>query len=98
MTTYRAPRLIATTARYLPKRYSDAPAAAKTRLVGKGKGMAVEATKVPVPHFLNTPRNAATLACPNLLSRYASPALRARRNVINAPIADPTVATAAYSY
>src|SRR5277367_2027602 len=60
--------------------------------------MAVEAIKVPVPQCLKTPRNADTLACPNLLSRYACPAFRARRNVIYAPIADPMVATMAYSY
>jgi hypothetical protein len=60
--------------------------------------MAVEATKVPVPHFLNTARNAETFACPNLLSRCASPAFRASRKVRYAPIVDPIVATAAYSY
>src|SRR5665213_3731080 len=79
-------------------RYCEAPAAAKTRLVGKGKGMAVEATKVPVPHFLNTARNPVNLARPNLLSKYASPALRASWKVIYAPMVDPAVATATYSY
>jgi hypothetical protein len=70
---------------------------AKTGLVGKGKGMAVEATKVPVPHFLNISRNEEAFACANLLSRYASPPLRASRKVIYAPMVDPTVATEAYS-
>src|SRR5580693_1978584 len=67
-------------------------------LVGKGKGIAVEAASVPVPHFLKSFSRAETLPSPNLLFRYASPALRAIRNVIYAPITDPAVATAAYSY
>src|SRR5579871_1608147 len=60
--------------------------------------MAVDATSVPVPHFLNIPRSADTLARPNLLSRYDCPALRASRKVITAPIVEPTVATTGYTY
>ena len=51
----------------------EAPAAAKNMLVGKGKGTAVEATRVPVPHFLNTFRSADTLPSPNSQSKVSSP-------------------------
>ena len=60
--------------------------------------MAVEATSVPVPHFLNSFRNFDNLPFLNLRSRYTAPAPRASRNVMYAPRTDPAVADAAYSY
>ena len=56
-----------TTARNLSVRYLEAPAAAKNMLVGKGKGMAAEAARVPEPHFSNIFRSPDTLLSPNLL-------------------------------
>jgi hypothetical protein len=41
---------------------------------------------------------ASSFRFPNLLCRYADPAFRAILNVRYAPITDPAVATAAYSY
>src|ERR1017187_3288121 len=41
---------------------------------------------------------ASSFRCPNLLCKYADPAFRASLNVRYAPITDPAVATAAYSY
>src|SRR5438552_18426303 len=41
---------------------------------------------------------ASSFGFPNLLCRYADPALRATLNVRRAPTTDPAVATAAYSY
>src|SRR5580658_228581 len=84
--------------RNFPRGKSDAPAAAKNMLVGVGMGMAVEAMRVPVPHLLKSFRNFDSLLFLNLLSRYADPALRATRNVRKAPMTDPAVAMAAYSY
>src|SRR5579862_66730 len=67
-------------------------------LVGVGNGIAEDATRVPVPHRLNSFRNFFTRPFLNFWSRYADPALRAIRNVRNAPRTDPAVADAAYSY
>src|SRR5579863_8498686 len=67
-------------------------------LVGEGIGMAAEAARVPVPHFLNSFRNFAIFPLLNLRFRNAEPALRATRNVRYAPTTDPAVAIAAYSY
>src|ERR1017187_9016563 len=41
---------------------------------------------------------ASSFRCPNLLCKYADPAFRPSPNVRYAPITDPAVATAAYSY
>src|SRR5271169_136864 len=67
-------------------------------LVGNGNGMAQEAKRAPSLDFLKSFRIAATLPFLNLRSRYAEPALRARRNVRYAPMTEPAVATNAYSY
>ena len=58
---------MATTTTNLPVGYSEAPAAAKNRLVGKGKGIAVEATRLPVPDFLKKPQKCGYFALAEFL-------------------------------
>src|ERR1700744_6492352 len=82
----------------LSTRYPEAPAAAKITLVGNGNGIAVDATRVPEPHFWNKLSAPATRMRLNLLFRYALPALRASAKVMYAPRIEPAVAAVTYSY
>jgi hypothetical protein len=65
---------------------------------GVGKGTAVEMARAPVPHLSNSLKRRGTRQLPKCLFRYSRPAWRASLKVMNAPINEPAVAAAAYSY
>ena len=74
-------RQMVTIVRNFAMLYFEAPAAANNKLVGKGNGIAVDATSAPVPHFWKKWSMVSTFRFPNLLCRKADPALRAILNV-----------------
>src|ERR1700679_1414177 len=67
-------------------------------LVGIGIGTAVETAIALVPHFCKKLIWSPSFRCANWLCCYAAPVDRAPLTVRYAPITDPAVATAAYSY